>query len=175
MRRHTSIEAMNGSEIRSHGRVAPDRAIADFTRAIELDPKAVTRIVCELLHSNGNTNTRRRCATWLSMLGSKNRNPMAQEFTLAGSRRSKDVSLRDGKRALEIATLSCQLSEWKDADCLDTLAAACRETGDFPAAIKWVTKAIDLITYDLSPANHVKEFKMRDRLKLYRKQQPYHE
>ena len=67
--------------------------------------------------------------------------------------------------AVEVATLSCQLSEWKDADCLDTLAAACAETGDFPAAIKSVTKAIELITYDLSPANHVKEFKMRDRLK----------
>ena len=88
---------------------------------------------------------------------------------------AKDAAIRDGKRALEVATRACELSKWQDADCLDTLAAAYAETGDFPAAIKWETKAIELIKADRSHAIDTKEFRMGDRLKLFQKQQPCRE
>ncbi len=50
--------------------------------------------------------------------------------------------LRDGKRAIELATKACELTKYKLAHILSTLAAAYAETGDFPTAIKWSEKGV---------------------------------
>ncbi len=42
-------------------------------------------------------------------------------------------------------TRACELTQWRDPDCLDTLAAACAEVGDFASAIKWQTQAVKLV------------------------------
>jgi len=74
---------------------------------------------------------------------------------------------RDGKRAVELATKACELSNWKDAACLDTLAAAQAECGDFKQAIKWQKKAIEL------GVSKGELEKARLRLKLYGEGKPY--
>jgi len=52
--------------------------------------------------------------------------------------------LRDGRRAVELATKACELSGWKHSDWIDTLAAAYAETGDFKSAVIYENKAIAL-------------------------------
>jgi len=48
--------------------------------------------------------------------------------------------LRNGKRAIELATEACKLTEYKQAHILSTLAPAMPETGDFETAMSWSQK-----------------------------------
>ena len=78
------------------------------------------------------------------------------------------AAIRDGKRAMAEATVACELTRWKDPDCVDTLAAACAEAKDFDGAVKWETQAIEMWRKQNDPtANLRKESDMRDRLSLY--------
>ena len=80
-----------------------------------------------------------------------------------------DASLRDGKRAVESATTACELTGHKEANGLVTLAAAYAEKGDFAAAVKWQTRAIEL------EKNATTKNEYRKRLKLFEEKKPYRE
>jgi Tfp pilus assembly protein PilF len=51
---------------------------------------------------------------------------------------------RNAARALEDALKACELSSWKSAEHLGTLAAACAEAGRFEEAAKWQAQAVEL-------------------------------
>src|SRR5262249_24271870 len=75
--------------------------------------------------------------------------------------------VRDGKRAVDHATLACELTEWKNAVFLDTLAAACAETGDFDKAIEHQKKALSFPAFEKRYGPEP-----RKRLDLYEKKKP---
>ena len=79
----------------------------------------------------------------------------------------QDQRYRDGKSAVANAKHACEITEWKEVRCLDTLAAAYAEAGDFPTAIESQQKAIAL-----SPNESGKQA-MQSRLKLYEAGKPY--
>jgi tetratricopeptide (TPR) repeat protein len=79
-----------------------------------------------------------------------------------------DPKVRDGKRAIELATKSCELSGWKDGNPIDTLAAAYAEAGDFQHAIEFENRAIALMQDDEDWIEDA-----RSRLKLYEEHQAY--
>ena len=52
--------------------------------------------------------------------------------------------VRDGKRAIELATKAAEVTDHKEAHILSTLAAAYAESGDFKSAVEWSEKSIEL-------------------------------
>jgi len=77
-------------------------------------------------------------------------------------------SLRNGKRAVEMALEACRGTEYKQAHVLSTLAAAYAESGDFESAVKWSQKAVDLGKPE-QKADLAKE------LETYKAQKPFRE
>jgi tetratricopeptide (TPR) repeat protein len=57
---------------------------------------------------------------------------------------SPDEKLRNGKKALELATKAAEITGYETPHILSTLAAAYAETGDFENAKKWSAKSIEL-------------------------------
>lgn len=57
---------------------------------------------------------------------------------------SPNDSIRDGKRAVELGERAAELTEFKEAHILSTLAACYAENGDFEKAIEWSVKAVEL-------------------------------
>jgi tetratricopeptide (TPR) repeat protein len=79
-----------------------------------------------------------------------------------------EQKLRDGKRALLLATEASQLTEYKQDYILSTLAAAYAETGDFASAEKWAAKGIEL-----SSKENIDE--MKKELASYQAHKPWRE
>jgi WD40 repeat protein/serine/threonine protein kinase/tetratricopeptide (TPR) repeat protein len=77
---------------------------------------------------------------------------------------------RSGKEAVELASRACELTNWEKHEYVGTLAAAYSEIGDFSAAVKWQSKAADMLPEDCPPvlrANYL------SRLEVYKSRKPY--
>jgi protein O-mannosyl-transferase len=84
---------------------------------------------------------------------------------------SSDPSIRDGRRAVEVANEAVQLSHGKDPNYLRTLAAACAETGRFGEAEETARRALraaELLD------NRTLVNALRDEIALYELGLPYH-
>jgi tetratricopeptide (TPR) repeat protein len=81
---------------------------------------------------------------------------------------SPDDKIRNGKRAVELAKQACEVTDYKLAYILSTLAAAYAETGDFDAALKWSSKAVEI-----SDKKHAKA--LQKELESYKAKKPWRE
>jgi tetratricopeptide (TPR) repeat protein len=140
-----------------------DKALADFDRAIELNPReALAWLV--------------RGATWASRgdyqkaldgysesirIDPENPNSLHHRVVLQSA--CMDPQFRNAKQALADATRACEVSNWKDPIYLFGLAMAHAEASDFDAAVKWQTRAIELSAGRTG----------QGQLELYRQGKPY--
>jgi hypothetical protein len=80
-----------------------------------------------------------------------------------------EADLRDGKRAVQHATKTCEMTNWKHDDYIDTLAAAYAEAGEFEEAVKREHEALELP--DMKP----KQDEGKARVLLYQSRTPFRE
>jgi tetratricopeptide (TPR) repeat protein len=81
---------------------------------------------------------------------------------------SPESSLRDGPKAIRLATKACEVTQYERAHILSTLAAAYAETGDYKTAIKWSQKAVER-----SDGNELPQLK--EELASYKEGRPWRE
>ncbi len=79
--------------------------------------------------------------------------------------------VRDGVRALKFGQEAAELTEFKEAHILSTLASAYAEKGDFAEAIKWSTKAVELGKEE----QHAQIEQLEQELKSYQENKPWRE
>lgn len=82
-------------------------------------------------------------------------------------------SVRNGKRALELAEKACQLTNYKKAYILSTLAAAYAEIGNFEKAIEWSEKSIENANEDENVSERIDD--LRKELNSYKQKKPFRE
>jgi tetratricopeptide (TPR) repeat protein len=122
-----------------------DQAIADFTYAAQLNPKYIPAYVARANAWKQRKVFDRAIQEFRALIQLDPENPLAHWSLARILATCMEDNFRNGKWALELASRACELTHWRDPDCLDTLATAYAETGDFPAAIKWQNEAIKLI------------------------------
>lgn len=140
-----------------------DQAISDLNKAIEINPRY------NKAYNNRGVVYRRKGqydraisdfnkAMEINPLDAEAYNNMAWLFATARVPR-----FQDGKRAVALSRRACELSDWKKAEYLDTLAASYARAGDFDQAAKWQEKALE----------QSKSPEFQERLNFYREHKPW--
>ena len=174
-------------------------ALNDLNETIRLKPAFFTaswdRAI--IYQSLGNYSAALNDLNTLTKVTFQTTNPYGMALALnwrAGIRAcSADPAFRDGKAAVADAKRACDMSKWKYADYIDTLAASCAETGDFDSAARYEQQAIDLnrsgkdatlekvdapggdkLTAELAKAAQQALPGYYKRLELYKQHRPFH-
>ncbi len=160
-----------------------DDAIGDYTRALQIDPRYAPAYI-----ARGNTWKQRRVfdraiQEFLALIQIDPENALAHMTLGRILATCHETNFRNGKWAVDEATRSCELTNWRDPDCLDTLAAACAEVGDYATAIKWQTQAIKLVRQNVQSLLQQKAVNLggrrgigfEDRLVFYKSKKPTRE
>jgi tetratricopeptide (TPR) repeat protein len=153
-----------------------DKAIADFNEAIRLDPKSAIPYNNrgDAWEAKGEYDKAIADYNEAIRLDPKYAHPWDGRAWVAAT--CPNAKYRDGKKAVDDATKSCELDGWKDSDKLDTLAAAYAEAGDFLNAVKWEEKATELAPEnEIAPEPEKSKAHFRSRLELYKTHKPYRE
>jgi tetratricopeptide (TPR) repeat protein len=145
-----------------------DKAISDYNEAIRLDPKSA-RSYCGLGNVSATQGEYDKAVTNLNraiQLDPKFADARNGRAWLAAT--CPDAKYRNGTQAVADAIKANELNGGHLPNDLDTLGAAYAEAGDFPNAVKWQEKAVEL-----APAAKRSDYQAR--LELYRARQPYRE
>jgi tetratricopeptide (TPR) repeat protein len=147
------------------------KAIADYDEAIRLNPKTAKTYMNRGMSYGAMEDFEQALADYDTAirLDPKEFLPLVQRAWLMAT--CPDPRYRDAKKSLKDAKRACELTDWKEGNCLGALAAAYAENGDSLNAVKYQQKEIDL-----APENERRQRAvLQYRLNLYKSQQPYHE
>ena len=144
-------------------------ALADFNLSLQVDPNYsyVYAIRGRWYQDRGEDGLAAKDLTDFLRLNPDDENALNNIAWLLAT--SPDQTIRNGAKALLYADKACDLTHWKNAGYIDTLAAVYAEIGDFEEAVKWQQKAVEL----MPKGERAEELALH--LKLYQEKQPYHE
>jgi tetratricopeptide (TPR) repeat protein len=175
-----ALYVARGNEWRRH--VKLDLALIDYDRAIQLDPKYVHAYICRALITKQRRAFARAVVELSEIIRMAPDNAEVHRTLARILATCNDNAVRDGNRAVQEATLACELTHWSDPDGLDTLAAAYAETGDYQSAVEWQTRAMGLVpknaTTSLQRALNFggrRGVGFEDRLAFYKRKRPCRE
>jgi tetratricopeptide (TPR) repeat protein len=97
--------------------------LADFNEAIRLDPEASMAYNNRAVIWSQRRDYHRALADLSKAIQFDPQNDLAYTGRAWIWATCPDAKYRDGRRAVESATRSCEITEWKGADSLNTLAA----------------------------------------------------
>ena len=148
-----------------------DKALTDFKEAIGIDPNDPTtylyRAHLYLVEAEPES-------ALLDLEEVMKRAPdfpgAANDYAWTLATNPKDA-IRNGLKAVEYAKKACHETDYKHAPTVDTLAAACAESGEWEDAAKWQQEALSL-----AEKSHPDDVTgMRERLELFKQKKPYRE
>lgn len=166
-----SAEAHNGMGVALLRKRRLDEAIAAWRKAIELKPD-----LADAHYNLGNAlyylrgETAEPLAHWRAVLRAQPDNLAVLSQTAWVLSTSPDGAQRNGVEALSLARRALQLSGRREPAILDTLAAACAETGRFADALEAAREALEAANRQGNQAL-VKDLK--GRISLYEAQRPF--
>jgi cytochrome c-type biogenesis protein CcmH/NrfG len=144
-----------------------EKAVASYTEAIRLEPQNDGAMFDRGLARWQNSEPKQAAQDFSQAIQVNPKNDNAYNGLAWALSTAPQADLRDGKRAVQLATRARELTDWKNPFHLSTLAAAYAEVGDFQPALHWHKKAMasgDFPTDKLERA--------RQRLKLYEQGKP---
>jgi tetratricopeptide (TPR) repeat protein len=135
-------EALNNRGIVYQKMKKYDEAIADFTAALKIDPRYTDALgnrayTLQLKKEYGKAIADLELAMKSNPDSYEAINDLAWLLATA-----TEPSVRSGARSLELATQACNMTDNKQWNTLDTLAAAYAETGQWDKAKEWLTTAL---------------------------------
>jgi tetratricopeptide (TPR) repeat protein len=145
-----------------------EKAAADCSQAIRLEPANAAAYYCRAVARHLGKQYDRALSDYASaiLFAPDNTSAYAGRAWLRAT--CPDARYRDGAGAVRDAVQACELSAWTDPNCLDNLAAAYAENGQFDYALKWQEKALELPGLRSNTRDHAE-----GRVKLYRASKPY--
>lgn len=171
--RRVGIDTRFGDLLREaakqHGEKKYAQAIALYTEALQMRPDPKNAGIVHLQRGDANMSAENHAAAVddfdkARQLGRSETVVYNDAAWLRAT--SPDPAVRNGKLAVQQANRACQLSSWKDARHIDTLAAAHAEAGDFNRAAELQRQAIKLSSWSDRKG-------MQERLRLFEARMPY--
>lgn len=147
-----------------------DRALADLNEAIRLEPKFMDAYNARGFVWKARGDSRRAVEDFEQVIRLEPGFADAYDSLALILATSADATVRNGRRAVEMAQKAGELTGWKNPYYLNTLAAAYAEAGQYDQAVSWQEKALGLKAFARAG-----EEAAQARLKLYRDRKPFHE
>lgn len=141
-------EALNNRGVVHQELKLLDEAVADFTEALKINPQYVDAFENRAFaYVEKNEYPKAIADLESAMQFSPNSYEAVNDLAWLLATAPED-SVRNKERALTLAKQACAITEYKQWNALDTLAAALAENGEFVEAKEWLGTAISLAPED---------------------------